>query len=73
MSLSDGGMARKQSLKDQVSRYKILANVNKNLEFRYLDAFTKGALDDISDKYLELHDSAGVAMFELNKLKKWKW
>ena len=73
VSLSDGGMARKQSLKDQVSRYKILANVNKNLEFRYLDAFTKGALDDISDKYLELHDSAGVAMFELNKLKKWKW
>ena len=73
MSPADGGFARKQSLKDQISRYTILARVNKNLEFRYLDGYSEGALDDISDKYLELHEAAGQAMFDLNKEKKWKW
>ncbi len=73
MAPSDGGLARKQSLKDQMSRYTILAKNIKNLDFRYIDGYTVGSLDDIGNKYIESHEACGVEMFKLNKLKKWKW
>ena len=73
MSPTDGGLARKQALQDQVNRYKILAEEVKNLEFRYVDGYTKGTMDDISDKTLELHEKAGESMIQMVKNKKWKW
>jgi predicted acylesterase/phospholipase RssA len=73
MSPTDGGLARKQALQDQVNRYKILAGEMKNLDFRYIDGYTEGSMDDISDKTLESHEQAGEAMIKLAKQKKWKW
>lgn len=73
MSPTDGGLARKQALQDQVNRYKILAQEIKNLEFRYIDAHTKGAMDNISERALESHEKAGESMIKLVKDKKWKW
>jgi predicted acylesterase/phospholipase RssA len=73
MSPTDGGLARKQSLQDQVNRYKILATVTKNLDFRYIDGYTKGAMDNIDTKTLESHEAAGEAMIKMAKDKGWKW
>ena len=70
---SEGGLARKQSLKDQISRYTIIANNTKNLEFRYIDAKASSSLDDIKPKTIDMLERAGKAMWKLNKLKKWKW
>lgn len=73
VSLSDGGLARKQSLQDQVNRYTILADEMKYLEFRYIDARTSGAMDDIDTKTLESHEKAGEEMIQMVKTKKWSW
>ena len=73
MAPADGGLARKQALQDQVNRYTILAEEIKNLNFRYIDGYTKGAMDDISDKTLSSHERAGEEMIKLAKQKKWKW
>lgn len=73
MSPTNGGLARKQALQDQVNRYTILAKEMKNLDFRYIDAYTRGTMDDISDETLELHEKAGESMITRAKNKKLKW
>lgn len=69
----EGGMARKQALRDQVQRYNMISNSSSNFNIKYIDAYTYGDFDDISKDVLRSHERAGDAMFRLSKIKNHQW
>jgi predicted acylesterase/phospholipase RssA len=74
MDPADGGMARKQATKDQISRYQNISETYKNLEIRYVNVeTTKGSMDDVSEDTLQYLEDAGFRMLMLCKSNGWKW
>lgn len=74
MDPADGGMARKQAAKDQVSRYTIIADSSNNIDVRYVNVVTtKGSMDDVSEDTLQYLEEAGLRMMLQCKANNWKW
>jgi patatin-like phospholipase/acyl hydrolase len=74
MSPTNGGMARKQVIQDQVNRMNINEKLMDNIEFRYIDVPVNPKhsgldLPQYKDEYIEYGDK----MIELIKSNKWRW
>lgn len=74
LSVTSGGLARKQVIVDQVNRMEILEEKIKELEFRYIDVEVKSkhaGLDLI--KYKDNYINYGDKMINLIEENNWKW